>query len=174
VVTDVDPGDVPHVEAVIGGSPDDIGGPPEWGGVAPYACQVIPDAVIYVFAELWNDSAPDVCHAAAQEIAHTLGLDHEVLCSDPMTYLDSCGDKAFQDVDAPCGERDARDCACGGATQNSVEVLTRVLGHRGDPIAAAPPASTDAGGCSASPGAGLVPVGFALGLARLLRRRRRA
>src|SRR5688572_26748671 len=36
-VTDADPGNVPHVECVIGGSPSDVGQPSTTSGVAPYS-----------------------------------------------------------------------------------------------------------------------------------------
>jgi MYXO-CTERM domain-containing protein len=71
---------------------------------------------------------------AAQEIAHSFGLDHEFLCADPMTYLNGCGAKSFQDVAAPCGEDQARDCAqagqydCGYNQQNSVQLMTARIG----------------------------------------------
>jgi hypothetical protein len=56
-----------------------------------------------------------------------------------MTYLSGCGAKTFQDVDAQCGEYSARECMCGGSTQNSVEHLYTTLGAAGDPPPPPPP-----------------------------------
>ena len=131
-VTDQDPGAAPHLEVVVAGRPGDIGMPGNYGGVAPISsdCRVIPEPIVFTFAELFGTSYASVCEVTAQEIAHTFGLDHELLCSDPMSYL-ACGPKSFQDVEAPCGEDSERECFCGGATQNSVAMLDERIGAAG-------------------------------------------
>jgi Big-like domain-containing protein len=126
-VTDVDPGDAPHVEVVVSGHPTDIGQQDGVGGIAPMACDVIDNAVAYAFPETYGDDPSGICEAAAQESAHAFGLDHEMQCDDFMTYL-WCGTKSFRDVDAPCGEFRERTCSCGGSTQNSYQYLMSVLG----------------------------------------------
>ncbi|MBI4511217.1 MAG: Ig-like domain-containing protein [Deltaproteobacteria bacterium] len=133
-VTDVDPGATAHIEAVIGGTPGLVGLGSNVGGVAPMFldCSVVERAVTYTFSEVFRGDPQSTCQVAAQEIAHSFGLDHEVLCEDPMTYLSGCGAKTFQDKDAPCGEKSARTCMCGGSTQNSVQVLLSVLGPAPD------------------------------------------
>jgi hypothetical protein len=132
VVTE-DPGDAAHYELVIGGRPTDLGFDGNYGGVAPFRsdCSVIPNAVTYTFAEVIGNNPQAVCQVAAQEVAHSLGLDHEYLCSDPMSYLTGCGAKTFQDVDARCGEYGERDCYCGAETQNSVQMFDERLGPNG-------------------------------------------
>ncbi|HLU66593.1 MAG TPA: hypothetical protein VKZ63_09975, partial [Kofleriaceae bacterium] len=50
VITDEDPGEVPHFEAVVAGYPNEIGMPNNVGGVAPFACGIINNAVTYSFA----------------------------------------------------------------------------------------------------------------------------
>lgn len=129
-ITDVDPGNVPHYELVIAGSPQDVGMGQGVGGVSPYTydCSVIPNSIVFTFAEVYGNDYRSICETSAQEIAHSLGLDHEFLCEDPMTYLYNCGDKSFQDIDAQCGEYSARECACGDQTQNSVTWLDERLG----------------------------------------------
>jgi len=122
VVTDEDPGSEPHFETIVAGDPEDIGQPTDVGGVAPFNCAVIQNAITYDFANLWPDMR-DLCETVAQETAHAFGLDHEHLCPDPMTYLDGCGEKAFRDQDAPCGEYEERPCVCGGDTQNSYALI---------------------------------------------------
>ena len=146
VVTDVDPGDVPHLESVIAGDPTDIDMDPGVGGVSPYAldCSTIDNSIVFTFAEVFGRNARVVCEVAAQEMAHSFGLDHERLCTDPMTYMSGCGRKTFQDQEARCGEDEDRDCACGDRTQNSVAWLTERLG-----LAEEPP---DAGVPDARPG----------------------
>jgi hypothetical protein len=132
-VTDVDPGDVPHYEVVVAGRPADAGQPAGYAGVAPFSssCRAMPTAVVFTFAELLASSNRTVCEVAVHEFAHAIGLDHEYLCADPMSYLHGCGDKSFQDVAAPCGEGSPRECLCGGDTQNSVELLDARLGRAG-------------------------------------------
>lgn len=130
-ITDVDPGDVPHIECVVGGEPGDVGWPMGYGGVAPIpACtdDAVERAIVFVFSEVFGDNVQVMCEVVAQEVGHALGLDHELLCEDPMTYLYGCGAKTFQDVDAPCGEDEARPCFCDVPTQNSVQHLLSVLG----------------------------------------------
>lgn len=171
-VTDVDPGSAPHFEAIVAGAPQEIGAS-EIGGVAPFACGVIENAVTYSFANIYG-SVQDICETVAQETAHSFGLEHEYLCEDAMTYLTGCGSKAFRDVDAPCGEMAARECACGGETQNSYRHLMREFGGLPVPEPAVESGEVDAappGGC-ATGGAGS-PWLVAVAALLLLRSRRR-
>ena len=66
----------------------------------------------------------------AQEIAHSYGLDHELLAPDPMSYLPYSGHRTFQDQVASCGESTPRPCAC-GPTQSSYQLLLERLGAAG-------------------------------------------
>jgi hypothetical protein len=181
VVTDTDPGMVPHIEGVFGGHPSDVGLPDNVAGVSPFTsdCSVIESSVVFTFTDVLPDDARLMCEIMAQEIAHSYGLDHQMLPEDPMTYLDYAGERTFQDEEAICGEFDARPCGIGGsicrATQNSVELLTQRLGARGtdagntDPDQdTTPDRGVAGGGCSTGGGAGL---GLALSLLGLRRRR---
>jgi len=128
VITDVDPGNVPHYELVTAGRPQDIGMQSGVGGVSPFNCGVIPNSIVFTFAAIYGTDYRSVCETNAQEIVHSFGADHERLCQDPMTYLTGCGNKSFQNVAAPCGEYSNRACQCGGNTQNSVALLDQRLG----------------------------------------------
>ncbi len=149
-ITDVEPASGPYVEAVFGGNGSELG-MDNTGGVAPIdptTCSVIHDAVVFIFTQALGGSAQVACEVAAQEIAHAFSLDHEFLCEDPMTYLDGCGSKTFQDVAAQCGEYSARDCICGRPSQNSVAVLTAKIGAAhtpGVPLPPLPPADACGG-----------------------------
>jgi hypothetical protein len=145
VVTDVDPGAAVHVEAVMGGNPQDVGMGSGVGGVAPMNgdCSVVERAVVYSFTKVLGTSPTVECEVAAQEIAHAYGLDHEMLCSDPMTYLAACGAKQFRDQAASCGEYSARTCMCGGTTQNSYQELLATLGPAGTTPPPPPPPMGD-------------------------------
>jgi len=128
-VTDVDPGDVPHIEAVFGGHPADVGLPDNVAGVSPFRtdCGVIENSVVFTFTDVLEDDPRLMCEVMAQEIAHSYGLDHEMLASDPMTYLDYTGERTFKDQMAPCGEFGNRMCGIDGSVcrerQNSVQLL---------------------------------------------------
>ncbi len=126
-VTDVDPGNEPHYEAIVAGTGPELGFPMA-GGVAPFACGPIENAMSFTFAAVYDDMRA-LCNVVGQESAHAFGLDHEMQCNDPLTYLGGCPNKQFQDVDAPCGEFGERECDCGGDTQNSYQYLLAFLGE---------------------------------------------
>jgi len=131
-ITDQDPSPAPHFEAVVAGAPDELGFPDNVGGVAPFNCGIINNAITYSFANIYQGSVPDICWTVAQESAHAFGLDHEFLCEDPMTYLSTCApDKWFRNEDGKCGEFEARQCMCGGTTQNSYTSILDVFGPSG-------------------------------------------
>jgi uncharacterized protein (TIGR03382 family) len=182
-ITDEDPGDVPHLEAVFGGHPFDVGLPDNVAGVSPFTtdCSVIENSVVFTFTDVLPDDAQLMCEVMGQEIAHSFGLDHQMLASDPMTYLDYDGKRTFKDQLSACGEFEDRPCGIAGSVcrnkQNSVQLLESRLGRRGtgapDDPAGTPITTTsepEAGGCSASGSAGAFPV---VAIAAALRRRRR-
>jgi hypothetical protein len=133
-VTDVDPGNAPHIEAVFGGSPQNIGMQSGVGGVSPFTddCGIIENSIVFTFTNVFPDNAQTVYEVMAQEIAHSFGLDHEMLASDPMTYLDYSGKRTFKDQTVSCGEYQNRACGIGGTAcrpnQNSVQLLNQRLG----------------------------------------------
>lgn len=136
-VTDVEPTSGEYVEAKFGGTPGQVGLPNGVGGVAPidsFSCNIIPRAVVYTFSGVLGSSPQINCEVAAQEIAHAFSLDHEFLCEDPMTYLNGCGTKTFQDTAAQCGEFEPRQCNCNRTSHNSVQLMLDKLGPSG-PVA---------------------------------------
>lgn len=128
VVTDVDPVDSDHLEVVLGGLPGQLGLDPNAAGVSPFRtdCSVIDNSIVFIFPEVLVGNR-QVCEAVAQEVAHSIGLDHQYLCEDPMTYLTGCGEKEFRFRESVCGELEPRDCKC-TRTQNSARLLLDRLG----------------------------------------------
>ena len=130
-VVDADPGAMPHYEVVLGGQPGELAGPPlppDTGGVAPGVCE--PTAGLAFVFDVWGDSVEGLCYATVHELGHLIGLDHELLPRDPMSYL---GGRYFatvyQNERAECGEDEGqdRDCGCERLSQNSFrEVLDQV------------------------------------------------
>jgi len=154
-ITDVEPpASVDYIESVVAGRPQDVGMGSGVGGVSPFDCGVIERSIVFTFAEVYGTSYRDICETAAQETAHSFGLDHEHMCEDPMTYLYGCGEKAFRDVDAPCGEYSNRTCSCGGSTQNSVRLLTEFNGPA-DGTAPTVTIAEPADGSTVAPGFGV-------------------
>jgi hypothetical protein len=151
-ITEQDPGDEPHVEAVFSGRPAQLGLPANTAGVSPFmtSCGVIDNAIVFAFTDILPNDPQMTCEIISQEIAHAYGLDHEMLPPDPMTYLDYDGDRAFQDVDAKCGEKEERPCGINGSvcrpSQNSVALLTERLGAKDG-------GGTNDGGSTVAPGA---------------------
>lgn len=134
-VTDIDPGQTPHHEAVLAGRGSEL---PIDGalGVAPLGsgnCQPANNVISFSFANAHGPTQSltlpqAMCWTVAQESAHAYALDHEFDCSDPLTYLDGCGQKFFRNKLIECGTYAAEDCVCGGEFQNSHSHLTAVLG----------------------------------------------
>ena len=136
-ITDVAPGNVPHIEALFGGSPAEVGLPDNVGGISPFTsdCSVIENSIVFAFTDNLPKQPRIICEIMSQEIAHSFGLDHEMLASDPMTYLPYNGNRSFKNEDAACGEKSARACGVAGKTcrpsQNSFQLLTARLGAAG-------------------------------------------
>jgi hypothetical protein len=137
-ITETDPGDMPHIEAVFGGSAPALGLPGNYSGVSPFSstCKVIENSIVFTFTEVIPQNAKVACEIMAQEIAHSYGLDHQLLPADPMSYLAFAGAKRFQNVMAECGETTARACGVPGAAmcrdkQNSYALLMERIGASG-------------------------------------------
>jgi uncharacterized protein (TIGR03382 family) len=184
-ITETDPGDAAHIEAVFGGS-----GPmlqlPRAGGVSPMStrCNVVENSIVFIFTEDLPTTSKAMCEVAAQEIAHSYGLDHELLAADPMTYLSYSGKRSFQDTLADCGEVSTRACGVPGhascrGQQNSVALLLERLGpaqaqaDSTTPEASDDPAAIDdaGAGCSASGGSSWLGALLVLGVGWRSRRR---
>jgi hypothetical protein len=138
-ITETDPQNEPHIEAVFGGSPGQLGFGPQVAGVAPFSitCRTVENAIVITFADAIPQVAQVACEVMSQEIAHTFGLDHELLAPDPMTYLAYTGTRSFQDQLADCGELSARPCGLPDRPscrdrQNSVELLRERAGAEGE------------------------------------------
>jgi len=153
-VTDVDPGLANHDEVFVCGDPALLGGGDDLGGLAPFTCSgPIRNAVAFVFAERIGDRPRVLAETIAHEAAHAWGLDHAVLCTDAMSYLE-CGDKEFVNQAAPCGENTERPCTCERESQNSAAHLLALFGPG---PGQAPPETS--GGCSAAPRGTRGPIG---------------
>jgi hypothetical protein len=129
-ITDVDPGNTPHFENIVAGRISDLTSSPDLqgaGGVAPFDCGEIPNAIVYTF-DVYGPNVDQLCWTSAQEIAHAFGLEHQLLTKDPMTYLGGDLPKRFRDEEAQCGEYQPRGCDCGGLTQNSYRQIVDLFG----------------------------------------------
>lgn len=133
-ITDQDPGNVPHMEAVFGGSPQNVGLPSGVGGVSPFTqdCGIVENSIVFTFTAVMGNNPQTICEVMSQEVAHSYGLDHQMLASDPMTYLSYNGKRTFKDQTVSCGEYQNRACGIGGSVcrpnQNSVQLLNERLG----------------------------------------------
>jgi len=129
-VTEADPGGAEHLEVKVAGLPQQIGLPMGIGAVSPVTCdgdRVVANGIGFAFAGTFGDVPLEICWAAAQAAGSLLGLDHELLAGDVMTYLGGSLPKRFLDETASCGEFAPRACQCGGTTQNSHQHLLATL-----------------------------------------------
>lgn len=133
-VTDIDPGDTePHHEAIVAGQASEIGAGDGVGGLGLGGCNLVDNAISFTF-DVWGPNPLTICAVIAQESAHTYGLDHEMDCSDPLTYLPACGRQFFRDKNVVCGEFEERNCSCGATVQNSHKWLLSQLGPNSAPV----------------------------------------
>ncbi len=136
-IVETDPGNVPHIEAVFGGAPSQLGMASKIAGVSPFTtdCAVIENSMVFTFTGVLPADPILACEIQAQEVAHSYGLDHVLLPSDPMTYQPYDRRRWFQNQDASCGEDNARPCGLNGSTcrpkQNSVAMLISRVGLKG-------------------------------------------
>lgn len=136
-ITETDPGPVPHIEAVFGGSAATLGLSGTMAGISPFStsCGIIEHSIVFTFTSSIPQDAKVACEVMAQEIAHSYGLDHEMLASDPMTYLPFSGMRTFQNTMAECGETSTRPCGISGSVcrdqQNSYALLMERIGAAG-------------------------------------------
>jgi hypothetical protein len=147
-ITEERPSGGDYIMAMVGGQPSLLGYDDEVSGIAPYTGDIMHQAIVYIFAAGVDYDVEITCVDVLHEVGHALGLDHEYLCQDPMSYLWDCDQaKTFQDADAVCGEDDKRACESGDKTQNSYQTLARNVGLRGDPqapaVASAPEPAAD-------------------------------
>jgi MYXO-CTERM domain-containing protein len=137
-ITDAKPADgVAYNENIVAGLGSELG-LSGVGGIAPVAGDCSPYSYIisFSFANGYGpNSVLDVCWTAAQETAHSFGiedhayafLDGSSACRDPMTYRADCGgQKFFRNEVAVCGEFSPRSCKC--SSPNSHLKLLSVLG----------------------------------------------
>ena len=131
-VTDQNPGNVPHWEAIAAGTPNQVGFGSGTAGVSPFTCGVIPNAITFNFLNLKPNDVLDACWTIAQETAHAFGLSHEFDGRDYMTYNPSPAAKSFVDQNLCIGTsgccQPAQECQCGPTMQNSYQKILAVFG----------------------------------------------
>jgi hypothetical protein len=136
IVTE-DPSPTFHHEAILAGSPEEIGAGPRVGGIAPATCTPLNNVISFSFANFIGADVEELCWTAAQESAHSFGLPNHVYeCLDPMTYLEGpCGRKYFRNDYMQCAGLDGsgnfvpQPCVCeSGTVQNSHEKLLEAFG----------------------------------------------
>jgi len=131
-VTDVNPGNVPHYEAMAAGLPTQVGMSNGVAGVSPFTCGIINNSISFSFLNLFPGDVNEACWTISQETAHSFGLSHEMLGADPMTYIASPPSKRFQNQSACIGTQGCcqpqQECQCGPTTQNSYQRLLDIFG----------------------------------------------
>ena len=144
-ITTEDPGESAlHHEAILAGSPQDVGRESSVGGIAPASCDAVNNVISFSFANSLGPNVEELCWTVAQESAHSFGLPNHVYdCLDPMTYIPGpCGRKYFRNDEIECadlndsGQFVPMPCVCGVGRQNSHRVLLENFGEGTPP---APP-----------------------------------
>jgi len=133
-VTDVDPGTADHAEIVMIDNINEIGLPGSAVVASPFSCAGSVGAfdrnaisfVVWTFGG-GSGANDDRCWLIAQALGTGMGLDFVMSCADVMSDC-AASSKTFTNSEAMCGLFSARDCLCGGTTQNSFESLAARVG----------------------------------------------
>jgi len=131
VVVEEDPGNVDHIEIAVSNDPSDLG-LSGTTGIAPATpdCAGLQRGVAFAF-DLYGGDMKATCNNLGWLLGHTVGIDTLYHCPDVTTFLGGCGtDKSFTDNESECGEFEARECQCGGTTQNSHQKMLDFYGPR--------------------------------------------
>lgn len=134
-ITDLDPGGLPHITAVLGGTPQQLGLPADTAGAAPFAqdCGVVENAMVFAFVpSLKTRSIQQSCLLISQQVATAYGLDHVTSLDDVMSVHDATH-KTFTDVVADCGTDWERPCGASAypscrSSQNAMQLLYARVG----------------------------------------------
>lgn len=141
LITDERPPRGRYVEAVVAGTPRELGLSPTIAGISPLACGLIEYGINFNFfgAISRSDGMGELCNVIAHETGHTIGLEHAYLCEDVMTYLPHCEQPAyFTRADTQCGGFFPESCTCGAEYQNSHLTVLAEVGPRRHPIVLPP------------------------------------
>lgn len=127
-VVTTDPSPTQHSELVMAGIPQNAGFPSGVWAIAPSTCNYVSNAPAFIFANAFPAEAERLCWIGMQQLGFMAGLEHLFHCTDVMSTLEGCSDRAFQDRDSACGTNGAAPCQCGGSSRNSHAVMTAVFG----------------------------------------------
>lgn len=133
-ITDQRPATASFHQAIVAGRPEQVQIVAGVAGVAPFNCGYIENSVSFAFANnhiVSDDNVNELCWTVAQEIAHGFGLEHKFDVRDPMTYLDTSGErKRFVNEAGACGENSQNTCLCGDEAVNSYQKLADLFGSK--------------------------------------------
>ncbi|MBZ0235226.1 MAG: hypothetical protein K8M05_23055 [Deltaproteobacteria bacterium] len=116
------------------GLPTQIGFSSATGGVAPFSCGIINNAITFSFLNQNPNNVNQACWIIAQETAHAFGLSHSMNSADPMTYIPNPPMKRFQNTSSCIGTQGccqpSQECQCQepGNMQNSYQKLMDIFG----------------------------------------------
>jgi hypothetical protein len=132
-VTDADPSPAQHVEVVVidDGAQIGITGLAAGAPTTPCAGGFGSAATNLIAFSVWGTTTNAArCWNLSMAIGYTAGLDNVLECSDLMSATSGCdiASKKFTTMNVLCGELTARNCRCGGTSQNAAARLTANLG----------------------------------------------
>lgn len=139
-ITETKPSAGSYIQAVVGGNGSEVGRGQGLLGIASADnfCGVTEKGIAFSFSEAHLDAGrrdEELCATVAHEIGHLVGLEHETLPTDIMSYvpISTSRTKAFVNQDSTCGTtpQEPNPCTCTSAAMtNSVVTLKRLLGDR--------------------------------------------
>jgi hypothetical protein len=125
------PSGTDYIEAMVAGSPDQIGQGSGTLGYSPMANDCSPQRnwISFSFANIHGpDPVIELCATVSHETGHVYGLDHTLTCRDPMSYSMGCGQKHFLNLEMECGTDSPRECQCTGDSLNTHHTLLEAVG----------------------------------------------
>lgn len=128
-LTETDPSPAAHHELIVTSlGSEDIGLSAGITGTSVWSCGEFTNVAYTFNAVTGMPNYRAQCEDMVMNILRTANVETLYHCPTLPSFLMGCGDKSIVDIDAECGEFQARSCQCGGTTQNPHQAMLAKFG----------------------------------------------
>jgi hypothetical protein len=129
VITEIDPGDVDHLEVIVTHSPEELGWPTSTVvNASASACGAGRREITFAFSGLITTPQRLCEFGVGFTAGRAAGLSSSGFCPDIMAQGHWWCEKSFLDEELGCGFYGDEPCLCGGDTQNSYQTMQAYYG----------------------------------------------